>query len=152
MRLFVLLVLLVFLVTACAPVVVEEPVKVVEKVEVTQPPVTTQKDIGEVKPGPEDIVAEAKPALKKLTPRTPPQEHLITIAAYKFNPKTLRINMGDIVVWKNLGKTPHEVLSNEFHSNPLFQNDTFVHVFNTKGNFTTNSARYRATIGKIVVS
>lgn len=114
-----------------------------------QPPSKTQKDIGDLEPDKE--MAQQTQETKPIEQKPSPQDHKITIARYAFSPKTVEINAGDRVIWKNLGKTPHEVMSSEFHSNPLFQNDEVSHVFNQKGEYTINSARYHATQGKIIV-
>lgn len=153
-RQMMILVVLLFFIAACAPQEVEQQQVTAETKEVT-PPTVPQQDIGEIESGPEDIVAEAKPAVPKETMRTEdpaiPKDHKVTIARYAFNPRNLVVNRGDRVIWENLGNTPHEVLSNKFHSNPLLKGDTYSYTFDTKGNYTINSARYKATIGYVYV-
>ena len=84
--------------------------------------------------------------------KEPSKEVKVTIARYAFSPKVVEINVGDTVIWENLGKTYHALTSHEFQSKPLYQNDQFSHKFTKKGNFTYNSQTYPATQGLVVVN
>ena len=145
-----LLVLVLILTVVACSTQVEQPIKETPEEPAVPAPAKQQTDIGDVEGEPEDIQAEAKPATKTQTLRSP-KDHKISIMAYKFNPKTLNIKKGDRVIWENLGNTPHEVKTHLFHSNPLQKGDSFSHVFTKLGNFTVNSHRYPATQGKIIV-
>ncbi len=138
--------LLVVVLASCAQTPAPAPAP--QQVQV-QPPSAAQNDIGKVEAQEEPVQTVPAPAV--VEPEPLPQTHLVKIQAYAFNPKTLTIRSGDKVTWRNLGKTPHEIMGLGFQSQPLFQDDEYSHIFTQKGNHTYNSARYPATIGKIIV-
>ena len=146
MRTMSIMILLVVVLASCAQTPAQAPAP--QQVQV-QPPSAAQNDIGKVEAQEEQVPASPSPAV--VEPEPLPQTHLVKIQAYAFSPKTLNIRSGDKVTWRNLGKTPHEIMGLGFQSQSLFQDDEYSHIFTQKGNHTYNSARYPATIGKIIV-
>lgn len=74
----------------------------------------------------------------------------VKVADNKFSAKTVRVSKGTTVVWKWVGKNPHNVTGKGFSSRTV-TSGTFKHKFKKAGTF-----RYRCTIhsgmtGKVVV-
>ena len=63
--------------------------------------------------------------------------HTVVIENVKFNPETLRVKLGDTVVWENKDFFPHTVTSekNAFDSKEIPANRNWKYTARKKGNF-----------------
>ena len=85
---------------------------------------------------------------------TSPVTNNITIKRYEFIPETLTIKQGDSVTWTNKDSARHTVTSDtesELDSDLLSKDNTYVHVFNEKGEFSYHCKPHPYMTGKIIV-
>ena len=78
----------------------------------------------------------------------------IEIKGFAFNPETLTIKQGDSVTWTNKDSARHTVTSDtesELDSDLLSKDNTYVHVFNEKGEFSYHCKPHPYMTGKIIV-
>jgi len=84
------------------------------------------------------------------TPRT----YDIEIRGYSFNPSTIKIKVGDTIVWKNADSVSHTVTSDsggELSSQYLSKGDTYTHTFTQKGTFPYHCIPHPYMKGTIIV-
>lgn len=79
------------------------------------------------------------------------QAHNIDIKNFEFMPGTLTVQRGDRVIWTNLDSATHKLNSTEFTSGNLEHDDTYSHVFNSRGTFNYNCLIHTSMKGKIIV-
>ena len=78
----------------------------------------------------------------------------IEISGFAFNPRSIKINKGDTVVWTNMDSVPHTVTSdsgNELDSKTLSRGDTYSHTFGTAGTFSYHCNIHLSMTGTITV-
>ncbi len=79
------------------------------------------------------------------------QTHIVQLVNFSFNPKILRIKVGDTVRWENQDSALHDVVSDTFSSSPFPKGDTFSYTFNQAGDFSYLCSLHPVMTGKIIV-
>jgi plastocyanin len=74
----------------------------------------------------------------------------VKVADDKFVAKTIRISKGTTVVWKWVGKNPHNVTGKGFTSRTV-TSGTFKHKFKKRGTFSYRCTIHSGMTGKVVV-
>src|SRR4051794_40544654 len=77
----------------------------------------------------------------------------VQIKSTGFVPKTLTINHGDSIVWKNVDTKGHQVVANDgsFASPIIGAGKTYKHTFNSAGTFRYHDALHPSLTGTIRV-
>ncbi len=78
---------------------------------------------------------------------------VIIVSRADFSPATLTIAVGSTVIWKNTGKIPHTVTSDDgtFDSGDLPAGGTFRFTFTTSGTFHYGCSYHPYMTGTIIV-
>ena len=79
------------------------------------------------------------------------QTHIVQLVNFSFNPKILRVKVGDTVRWENQDSALHDVVSDTFSSSPFPKGDTFSYTFNQAGEFSYLCSLHPIMTGKIIV-
>jgi plastocyanin len=83
------------------------------------------------------------------------ETHNVAIQNMAFNPQTLVIKAGESVVWTNMDTITHSVKSDsgtEINSPYMDQKQSYLHTFNTAGNFSYHCVIHSTTMkGMIIV-
>lgn len=74
----------------------------------------------------------------------------VRVADNVFKAKTITINRGDTVVWKWVGKNPHDVRFSSFRS-PLKTSGTYKRRFTKRGTFRYRCAIHSGMTGRVIV-
>jgi plastocyanin len=92
------------------------------------------------------LMASAGPALvaavglaPMATPARPkPTRHLITIEAVRFQPQSITVKAGDVVVWTNKDPFPHTATSKaaSFDSHPIAPDASWTYTATKRGEFS----------------
>jgi plastocyanin len=79
--------------------------------------------------------------------------HTILIAAFKYQPETLRVRVGETVEWKNQDIVPHTATAgdNAFDSGNMAKNSSWKFVANEKGEHAYVCTLHPNMKGKLVV-
>lgn len=96
------------------------------------------------------------PIINNLSNTNPssPQTFNIVISGFAFNPSSLTINKGDIVVWTNQDSVAHTVTSDsgsELSSSQISTGTTYSHTFNTAGTYNYHCSIHTSMKGTITV-
>jgi plastocyanin len=77
----------------------------------------------------------------------------VQIKSGGFSPRTLTVNHGDRVTWKNVDKTGHQVVADDgsFASPILHRNQSWSHTLSTAGAFRFHDALHPRLTGKVTV-
>lgn len=105
-----------------------------EQVPSTQPSLTEPTTV----PG---IVAEITPATA----------YIVSIADSSFNPETLDINKGNIVIWTNEDSVPHQIVGTGFDGPVINMGQSYTFAFINSGTFDYSCALHPSMKGEIIV-
>jgi plastocyanin len=77
----------------------------------------------------------------------------VSIMNTAFAPKTITVNVGDTVIWKNVGQQMHTVTADDhsFDSGNLALGKTFTHTFTKAGTFKFHDQDHPGMTGTVVV-
>ncbi len=78
----------------------------------------------------------------------------VTIKAFTFEPKALKVTAGTTVTWTNLDPEPHTVIDKggKFRSAALDTKDTFTFTFNDPGTYTYFCSLHPHMVGTVEVT
>lgn len=79
------------------------------------------------------------------------EQFAVTIKNSAFNPGTLTIRVGDMVIWTNQDEQQHSVKSSLFNSPKLNTIESFQYIFNTAGTYEYTCGLHPNMTGKIIV-
>ncbi|MCX9083481.1 MAG: plastocyanin/azurin family copper-binding protein [Candidatus Methanoperedens sp.] len=90
----------------------------------------------------------------------PATTNYVEIKDFYFVPAEITVAKSTTVTWKNMGTTPHSVVSianavstvNAFSSETLTNGETFMHTFNETGTFDYVCGLHARMKGKVVVT
>lgn len=79
------------------------------------------------------------------------EQFAVTIKNLAFNPKTITIKAGDMVIWTNQDEQPHNIKASLINSPKLNTSESFQYIFTEKGTYDYTCGLHPNMAGQIIV-
>lgn len=86
-------------------------------------------------------------------PGSTPQENLVNIVDFEFQPSSITVSVGTTVTWHNMGSVTHTVTSTSglFNSGNISPGGTFPFTFENAGTYTYHCSIHTSMTGTVIV-
>lgn len=84
-------------------------------------------------------------------PSTETSVTTVSITNFSFNPGTITINKGDVVIWNNNDSAPHQIVGGDLNGQVMNKNQNYMFTFNTTGTFDYHCALHPSMKGVVIV-